>query len=287
METCLNNINSSINPEPSSRSSMPSMQLSQSMLNLKTKISRIRLDDNKVKQKMLMLEEELDVMFLEYCYIKSKFTEVLIISNFSSASTQTNNEFTTIITESSILETNTSLFPIPYKDLIEYYDYMFPTLDTYCKFVDQKLEPWQHTLKLKLFNSLYWHQQSTMELIKRLRDQAQKSLKEANCLQEWHSTLCQQLDWHITTMTDMALWKQLQNTTKVYPWPPIPQIWQTRPPVSTAQIPIYPNLQHGIQSTRICCFQCESPSHIKWQARILWSWISELLWYWWRRRWKS
>ena len=73
---------------------------------------------------------------------------------------------------------------------------MFPTLNSYCNFVNQKLEPWQHTLELKLFDSLYRHQQSTMESIKRLRDQAQKLLEEANCVQKQCSTLCQWLDQH-------------------------------------------------------------------------------------------
>ena len=69
MEICLNNINSSMYSKLLSKSSMPFMQLSQSMPNLKTKISRNRLDDNEVKQKMLMLEEELDGMFLKYYYM--------------------------------------------------------------------------------------------------------------------------------------------------------------------------------------------------------------------------
>ena len=78
---------------------------------------------------------------------KSKFTKVLIISDLS--------DLTTMITESSFLETNTSLPPIPQEDLIKYYDHMFPSLKMYCTFINQKLEPWQHILESKYFDSLH------------------------------------------------------------------------------------------------------------------------------------
>ena len=87
--------------------------------------------------------------------------QILIISNLTSTPTQSNSKFTTIITKSSPLKTDTSLPPILQEDLIEYYDHMFPNLEMYCNFIDQKLKPWWHTLELKLFDSLYWHQWST------------------------------------------------------------------------------------------------------------------------------
>ena len=45
---------------------------------------------------------------------------------------------------------------------------MFPTLEEYQNFVNAKLKPWQNTLEFKYFNSMYRHQRSTTESIKKL-----------------------------------------------------------------------------------------------------------------------
>ena len=90
----------------------------------------------------------------------------------------------TVITETSLLKNNTPLPPISNNNIIEYYNQMFPTLKEYQNFVNAKFKPWQSMLEFKYFNSMYQHQWSTSELIKRLRTQAQKLLEEANHLQE-------------------------------------------------------------------------------------------------------
>ena len=100
--------------------------------------------------------------------IEDEFTKVITESDLATTLTQSINDFTTIITKNSLLEQDVLQPPIPWEDLIEYYDHMFPTLETYCKFVNQKLKPWQHTLELKYFDSFYHHQQSTTKSIKRL-----------------------------------------------------------------------------------------------------------------------
>ena len=114
----------------------------------------------------------------------SQFTEVITTSDLVSPPPHLNDEFTTIITETSLLEDDTPLPPIPYNDIIEYYNQMFSTLEEYQNFVNAKLKPWQNTLKFKYFNSMYRHQRSTTESIKRLRAQAQKLLDKTNHLQE-------------------------------------------------------------------------------------------------------
>ena len=88
----------------------------------------------------------------------SQFTEVITVSDLVSPPPQSNDEFTTIITETSLLEDNTPLPPIPSNDIIEYYDQMFPTLEEYQNFVNAKLKPWQNALEFKYFNSIYRHQ---------------------------------------------------------------------------------------------------------------------------------
>ena len=61
----------------------------------------------------------------------TQFTKVITISDLVSPPPFSNDEFTTIITETSLLEDDTPLPPIPSNDIIEYYDQMFPTLKEY------------------------------------------------------------------------------------------------------------------------------------------------------------
>ena len=88
----------------------------------------------------------------------SQFTEVITASDLVSPPPHSNDKFTTIITETSLLEDDTPLPPIPSNDIIEYYNQRFPTLEEYQNFVNAKLKPWQNTLKFKYFNSNYRHQ---------------------------------------------------------------------------------------------------------------------------------
>ena len=124
----------------------------------------------------------------------SQFTEVITTSDLVFPPPHLNNKLTTIITETSLLEEDTPQPPIPYNDIVEYYNQMFPTLEEYQNFIDAKLKPWQNTLEFKYFNSMYRHQRSTTESIKRLRAQAQKLLNEANHLQERKSSTKQELE---------------------------------------------------------------------------------------------
>ena len=80
----------------------------------------------------------------------SQFTEVITTSDLVSPPPHLNDKFTTIITETSLLEDDTALPPIPFNDIIEYYDQMFPTLKEYQNFINAKLKPWQNTQILQL-----------------------------------------------------------------------------------------------------------------------------------------
>ena len=111
-------------------------------------------------------------------------TCLLTEPKLSSIPTTSLSTFIPVITKTSFLEPKIDSLHIPTTDLLEYYNQMFPTLDTYRNFVDQKLHLWHSNLKLKYFDSMYQHQQATTKSIKRLRTQAQKLLKEANSLQE-------------------------------------------------------------------------------------------------------
>ena len=116
--------------------------------------------------------------------IKNKFTEILTEPKLSSLPTTSPSDFIPVITETTFLKPKTESLHIPTTDLVEYYDQMFPTLDTYQNFIDQKLHLWHSHLELKYFDLMYRHQQATTKSIKRLRIQAQKLSEEADSLQE-------------------------------------------------------------------------------------------------------
>ena len=60
---------------------------------------------------------------------KKEFVEVITDSDLTP--TPTSHKFSTILTKASLLDTETPVPPIPHADLVEYYDQMFPTLDSY------------------------------------------------------------------------------------------------------------------------------------------------------------
>ena len=109
---------------------------------------------------------------------KEEFIEVITNSNLTP--TLTSREFSSIITETSLLNTETPVPPIPHANLVEYYNQMFPTLNSYKDFINCRLGIWEQDLQVKYFDSLYHHQRSTTNSLKTLRDQAQKLLEEAN-----------------------------------------------------------------------------------------------------------
>ena len=94
------------------------------------------------------------------------------------------SQCSSILTEASLLDTETPVPPIPHANLIEYYNQMFPTLDFYKSSMNRRLGIWEQDLQVKYFNSLYQHQRAMTNSIKILCDQAQKLLEEANRLQE-------------------------------------------------------------------------------------------------------
>ena len=62
---------------------------------------------------------------------KKEFTEVITNPDLTSTPTPHSHEFYSILTETSLLHTETPTPPISHTDLIKYYDQMFPTLELY------------------------------------------------------------------------------------------------------------------------------------------------------------
>ena len=148
--------------------------------------------------------------------LKKEFIEVITNSDLTPTPTPS-CKFSFILTETSLLNTETPVPPIPHVGLIDYYDQMFPTLDSYKNFMDRQLCTWEQDLQVKYFNSLYCHQQSTTNSIKTLCNQVQKLLEEANQLQEKKHSLQQEIDHHLHTIIQPKLCQRLYNPYKVYP----------------------------------------------------------------------
>ena len=117
--------------------------------------------------------------------IKAEFIDVLTVPDLIPASSQTSSEeFPTVLTESSLLESSIPTKPNDI-NLIELYDYLFTTPDTYKNFIDGKLSPWKNTLELKYFDTLYLQHRTTTETVTQLRQQAQTLLERADRLHKY------------------------------------------------------------------------------------------------------
>ena len=173
--------------------------------------------------------------------LKKEFIGVITDSDLTPTPTHPSCKFSSILTKISLLNTETPVSPISHIDLIEYYDQMFPTLNSYKNFMDHQLGIWEHDLQVKYFNSLYCHQQSTTNSIKTLYDQAQKLLEEANWLQERKHSLWWEIDYHLHTIIQPKLHRHLYNLYKVHPQSPVSTAWPTQPISSTSQPILHSN----------------------------------------------
>ena len=193
---------------------------------------------------------------------KKEFIEVITDSDLTL--TPTSHKFSSILTEASLLDTETLIPPIPHADLVKYCNQMFPTLNSYKSFMNCQLSIWEQDLQVKYFDLLYRHQWAMTNSIKILHDRAQKLLEEANRLQERKHSFWREIDHHLHTIMQPKLCQCLYNPYKVYPWPTPPTIQRTQP-ISSSSWPVLfnPNPKKWIQ---LRCFQCDSPTHIKWNC---------------------
>lgn len=203
--------------------------------------------------------------------IKTEFTEVLTSSELlppRPISISSSDEFPTIITESSLLEsTRTPNQTIEPKNLVDRYDETFPSPSIYRTFTDTKLAQWKDTLEYKYFDSLYIYHRNTSQTIKNLRRQAMALLNEADALNRQYIPQRQNLDHFISSLPGSQFQRRLFNPVKTYPRPRIPLMREEhRPTPSSSNIrplrPPYPPIPKP--SRQIRCFQCDSPLHIKW-----------------------
>ena len=190
--------------------------------------------------------------------VKNEFVEILTAPELipSSLSTAT-EEFPTVLTESSLLETNPPANPtMSYNALIKRYDETFVSQTQYKEFLHDKLSSWNDTFECRLFDSLYVNHRNTTNTIKDLRKQAMILLEGANRLQDQNHVQRRDLDRLISELPPSRFKRTLFNPVKTHPKPPRPPMRQRNPSP--------PPRASSSRRTIIRCFQCDSPNHIKW-----------------------
>ena len=194
--------------------------------------------------------------------VKTKFVDIitkgeLLLSPISAT-------FFTIITEASLVEVPPTKGPVNEKTITTLYDKVFIDTMSYWAFTENKLRPWENALEYKHFDTMYTNHQSLVNTIKKLCQQAQALLEEANILTGRDFMLRQGIKTHVAKITKAELCKRLHKPTlfhfKEMPIPP-PQ-----PQASTLSLNLLA-CQHHIRYMRsgepMRCYECNSLSHIK------------------------
>ena len=90
--------------------------------------------------------------------------------------------FYTIVTKASLIELPPTEGPINKKSITTLYDKVFIDAMSYQAFTENKLRPWENALEYKHFDTMYTNHQSLSNTIRKLCQQAQALLEEADIL---------------------------------------------------------------------------------------------------------
>ena len=90
--------------------------------------------------------------------------------------------FSTIVTKASLVEILPTEGPINEKSITTLYDKVFVDAMSYQAFTENKLRPWENALEYKHFDTMYTNHQSLVNTIRKLHQQAQMLLEEADIL---------------------------------------------------------------------------------------------------------
>ena len=85
--------------------------------------------------------------------INNEFTNIITESSLLSTNASNSSEFTMIVTETVIVSSSSESESL--ENLIKRYDELFNAPEEYIKFVNQKLTPWTNTLKFQHFDLHY------------------------------------------------------------------------------------------------------------------------------------
>ena len=194
----------------------------------------------------------------ETAAIKTKFADIvtegeLLLSPISAT-------FSTIITEASLIKTPPIEGQLNKKSITTLYNKVFIDAISYRAFTENKLRPWENTLEYKHFDTMYTNHRSLVNTIRKLHQQAQLLLEEADILTGRDFILQQEIKTHVSKITKAKLCKRLRKPShfcfKEMPIPP-PQ-----PQASSSQT--LSARQHHICYTQsgepMRCYKCNSLS---------------------------
>ena len=154
--------------------------------------------------------------------VKTKFVDVLTEGELLSSPISVT--FSTIVTEASLIEVPPTNKPINKEAIATLYDRVFTDAISYRAFTENKLRPWENALEYKHFDTMYMNHRSLVNTIKKLRQQAQALLEEADILTGRDFMLQQEIETHVSHITKAELRKRLRKPTlfrfKETPIPP-------------------------------------------------------------------
>ena len=150
--------------------------------------------------------------------------------------------FSTIITEASLIEIPPAEGQIKEKTITTLYDKVFVDAMSYRAFTKNKLRPWENTLEYKHFNTMYTNHRSLVNTIRKLHQQAQALLEEADILTGRDFMLQQEVKTHVSKITRTELCKRLRKPTLFhFKEMPIPQ---PQPQASTSSLNLSARRHH-------------------------------------------
>ena len=159
----------------------------------------------------------------ETATVKTEFVNV--VTEGELLSSPISATFSTIITEASLVEVPLAEGQINEKTITTLYSKVFVDAMSYQAFTENKLMPWENALEYKHFDTMYTNHQSLVNTIKKLCQQAQTLLEEADILTGRDFMLCQEIKTHVSKITRTELCKRLRKLTlfhfKEMPIPPL------------------------------------------------------------------
>ena len=116
----------------------------------------------------------------ETATVKTEFVDV--VTKGELLSSPISATFSTIITEASLVEIPLPEGQINEKTIATLYNEVFVDSMSYRAFTENKLRPWENALEYKHFDTMYMNHRSLVNTIKKLHQQAQTLLEEADML---------------------------------------------------------------------------------------------------------
>jgi len=119
----------------------------------------------------------------------NEFTDVITESSLTLNNSPNSPEFTSIITETELISPTSESSEEDFesaKNLIKRYDELFSKPEEYNRFVKQKLAPFENDLEFQHFDLHYNRHRNDTHNIRAKRNTAQKLLEEADRLQKDH-----------------------------------------------------------------------------------------------------